>query len=66
MCLWVVWAAVVLAALWAVMNAGDPEPIFGRYRIPGPRFWIKYVVMRFLLWLRKVKCVFFVVFLTRI
>ena len=56
MCVWLVWAfsaAVGLVAL-RLLFAGDPEPVFGKYRVPGPRFWLKYLVMRLLLWLRKV------------
>ncbi|KAK3927410.1 CDK5RAP3-like protein [Frankliniella fusca] len=52
-----IWGLLPLAGLAAVLvalaRAKDPPPVFGRYRVRGPRFWIKYVFMRVVLWIRK-------------
>ncbi len=39
------------AALVVLARAADPPPVFGKYRVPGPRFWIKYAFMRVMLWI---------------
>lgn len=50
---WLLLLAVLAALLVKIARARDPEPVFGKYRVPGPRFWIKYVFMRLMLWINK-------------
>lgn len=52
--LWIILAGGV-AALLARFFSPEPEPIFGKYRQPGRWFWLKYIAMRLLLWIRNKK-----------
>ena len=52
---WLLVAGFTVACI--LFFAPNPPPIFGKYQVPGPRFWLKYLVFRALLLLRKVTAV---------
>ncbi|KAK3921904.1 6-phospho-beta-galactosidase [Frankliniella fusca] len=49
------WHFILFTIASILFFAKNPAPIFGKYQVPGPRFWVKYLVFRALLLLRKLR-----------